>query len=199
MGRFWSPKSTQDGPSWAPDGSWNDNYWKKWISTKSFKTIIKSIQMTPRAVTKQPKIVHKRCQDDLAEVFFSVRFLHWFLFDFWSDFGPLWDPFWRPFGGPNRAFLVSIFRSFLHVVLRGSKRAPRGPKRCPRGPKRPPRGAQEAPRGPQERPRAAKNSKTHICFNDINDVYWFLIFFGESVQSIDLLTKQLNNPAKCFG
>ena len=160
--------------------------------------------MAPRAVTKQPKIVHKRCQDDLAEVFFSVRFLHWFLTDFWSDFGPLWDPFWPPFGGPNRSFLASIFTWFLHVVLRGSKRAPRGSKRRPRGPKRPPRGAQEAPRGPQEapksgqeQPRIAKHtyvSMILMMFTDFSNLFW------ESVQSIDLLTtQQLNNPAKCFG
>ena len=119
------------------------------VSRKAVKTNIKSIKMTPRAVTKQPKIVHKRCQDDLAEVFFSVRFLHWFLIDFWSDFGPLWDPFWWPFGGPNRSFLASIFTWFLHVVLWGSKRAPRGSKRRPRAP-------QEAPRRPQETPRAGQ-------------------------------------------
>ena len=47
---------------------------KSEFSRKALKTHIKSINMTPRAVTKQPKIVHKRCQDDLAEVFFSLRF-----------------------------------------------------------------------------------------------------------------------------
>ena len=49
---------------------------KSEISRKALKTIIQTIKMTPRAVTKQPKTVRKRCQDDLAEVIFSVRFLH---------------------------------------------------------------------------------------------------------------------------
>ena len=64
--------------------------------------------MPPRAVTKQPKIVPKRCQDDLEEVFFYVRFWHPFLvvFDpilgsFWEAFGRLWGVqlghFWHRF------------------------------------------------------------------------------------------------------
>ena len=82
---------------------------KRDFSRKALKTNEKSIKMTPRAVTKRPKIVPKRCQDDLEEVFFSLRFLHRFLVVFWSDLGVIFGGFWEAFGGPNRSFLASIF------------------------------------------------------------------------------------------
>ena len=153
MGHFWSPKSTQDGPSWAQDGSWNDNFWKQWMFTKSFKNPYKINKHDPKSGHKtaqdRPQTVPGRsCRGVFFVSFFALIF-DWFLVRFWSAL----DPFWRPFGGPNRSILASIFMWFLHVVLRGSKRAPRGSKRRPRGPKRPPRGAQEAPRGLQEVPK----------------------------------------------
>ena len=68
------------------------------------------MKMPPRAVTKQPKIVPKRCQDDLEDVFFYVRFWHPFLVVFWFDFGVILGGFWEALGGPNRSFLALIFR-----------------------------------------------------------------------------------------
>ena len=91
---------------------------KSECSRKALKTNRKSIKMPPRAVTKQPKIVPKRCQDDLEEVFFSIRFLQWFFIAFWSDLGVILGGFWEAFGGPNRSFWASIFRWILHVVPR---------------------------------------------------------------------------------
>ena len=83
---------------------------KSECSRKALKTNIKSIKMTPRAVTKRPKIVPKRCQDDLEELFFSLRFLYHVFVVFWSDLGVIGGGFWAALGGPNRSFLASIFR-----------------------------------------------------------------------------------------
>ena len=67
--------------------------------------------------------------------------------------------------GPSRARFCCSKIGFRRPL--GPQETPKTPKKLP---KRPPRCPQEAPRGPQERPRAAKNNKTHMCFNDIIDV-----------------------------
>ena len=59
--------------------------------------------MTPRAVTQRPKIVPKRCQDDLEEVFFSLHFLHRFLVRFGGHFGRLLGGF-----GGSRSVIFGI-------------------------------------------------------------------------------------------
>ena len=111
------------------------------FSKKALKTNRISMFLTPRAVTKRPKIVPKRCQGDLEEMFFSLRFWHRFLVVFWSDFGLILGGFWEPLGGPNRSFVASIFWYFLYVVPRAAQERPRA--------------APERPRAAQERPRAA--------------------------------------------
>ena len=71
---------------------------KSECSRKALKTNRKSIKMPPRAVTKQPKIVPKRCQDDLEEVFFYHRFWHPFLVVFEPILGSFWEAFGRLWG-----------------------------------------------------------------------------------------------------
>ena len=101
---------------------------KSECSRKALKTNRKSIKMPPRAVTKQPKIVPKRCQDDLEEVFFYVRFWHPFFVVFCSDLGVILGGFGEALGGLNRSFLASIFWWFLHIVPRAAQERPRAPK-----------------------------------------------------------------------
>ena len=62
--------------------------------------------------------VPKRCQDDLEEVFFSIRFLHRFLVVCWSDFGVILGGFWEAFGvqiGIFLGFFALIFLIMLHA------------------------------------------------------------------------------------
>ena len=150
--------------------------------TKSFKNQCKINKKDPKSGHKtaqdRPQTVPGRsCRGVFFGSFFALIFDR-FLVRFWSALGPLLATIWRPKSVIFGIDFYMIFACRPKRLQEGPKRlqeAPKRPqeasKRRPRGPKRPPRGAQEAPRGPQERPRAAKNSKTHICFNDINDVY----------------------------
>ena len=65
--------------------------------------------MTPGSVTKRLKILPRRLQDGLEEVFFSHRFLPSILVRFGIVLGSIWVPFRTPFGSQNQSFLVSIF------------------------------------------------------------------------------------------
>ena len=106
---------------------------KSEFSRKPLKTNEKSIKMTPRAVTKRPKIVPKRCQDDLEEVFFSLRFLHRFLVVFWIDFGVILGGFWESksviFGIDFGHRFLIVFWSDLGVIWGGFWEALGGPNR----------------------------------------------------------------------
>ena len=88
--------------------------------------------MTPRAVPKRAKIVPKRLQDGLEEVFFSHRFLHRFLVAFWRDFGGIWGGFWDP-----KSVIFGI--DFLMIFVCRSKVAPRAAKSSSRATKGGPR------------------------------------------------------------
>ena len=121
----------------------------------------------PQARSRWPKIGPRRLQDGSKTVLKGIFSLLKIDFDFesfwdrfWLHFGSQNASLWRPSGGPNRSFLASNFTSFLHVVLRGSKRRPRGPKRPPRGAQEAPRGLQEVPkrppRGPQKAPKSGQ-------------------------------------------
>ena len=112
--------------------------------------------MTPRAVTKRPKIVPKRCQDDLEEVFFSLRFLHRFLvvlgFDFGVILGGFGDALGVQIGHFGHRFFIDFYVSFQDRPKSGQER----PKSPPRAPKSGPRGAQERPKSAQESPKSGQ-------------------------------------------
>ena len=61
--------------------------------------------MTPRSVPKRPKIVPRRLQDGLAEMFFRIDFYHRFRF----VLGPILALFGLHFGSQNRSFFGSFF------------------------------------------------------------------------------------------
>ena len=110
MERFWSQNRAKMGQVGLKMGLETIFFEKSECSRKALKTNIKSIKMTPRAVTTRPKIVPKRCQGDLEEVFFSLRFFDQCLVFFWFDLGVILGGFWEALGDPNRSFLASIFR-----------------------------------------------------------------------------------------
>ena len=59
--------------------------------------------------------VPKRCQDDLEEVFFSIRFLHRFLVVFCSDLVVILGGFWEAFGrllGSKSGFFWDFLEHF---------------------------------------------------------------------------------------
>ena len=130
---------------------------KSEFSRKALKTNEKSTKMTPRAVTKRPKIVPKRCQDDLEEVFFALRFLHRFLVVFWSDFGVILEAFGRLWGVQIGHFWHRFFddfcMSFQERPKSGQERPKRDQGRHKSGQGRP-KGGQEQPKSA---PRAAKS------------------------------------------
>ena len=57
----------------------------------------KTTKMTPRSVPKRLKILPRRLQDGLEEVFFSHRFLSSILVRFGSVLGSIWVSFGSPF------------------------------------------------------------------------------------------------------
>ena len=132
-------------------------------SRKGLKTNHKSIKMTPRLVTKQPKILPRRLQDGLEEVFFSHCFLSSIFIRFGVDFGAIRDPFWEPKSVMFGIYFLMVFACGSKIVPRAAKSGPRAAKSLPRASQERPRAAQERPREPQERqkvtqegPRAAK-------------------------------------------
>ena len=112
------------------------------IKTNGFSTFL-----TPRSIPKRPKIVLRRPQDGLEEVFFSHRFLSSILIRFGVDFGSLWASFWEP-----KSVIFGIV--FLMIFACRSKSGPRAAKS---GQKRPKRGQKWA----KSSPRAAKSSQKH--------------------------------------
>ena len=78
------PKTSQVGLQTALE---TISFQKSEYSRTALKTSEKTTKMTPRAVTTRPKIDPNRCQGDLEEVFFSIRFLYRFLIVFWCDLG----------------------------------------------------------------------------------------------------------------
>ena len=92
------------------------------IKTNGFSTFL-----TPRSIPKRPKIVLRRPQDGLEEVFFSHRFLSSILIRFGSDFGSLWGSFWHP-----KSVILGII--FLMVFYCRAKSAQEPSKSTPRPP-----------------------------------------------------------------
>ena len=78
--------------------------------------------MSPRAVTKRPKIAPRQPLDGLEHRLFSYRFLFSILVGFGSDFGSLWAPFWEP-----KSVIFGI--DFWMIFACRSKIAPRAAKR----------------------------------------------------------------------
>ena len=105
--------------------------------------------MTPRSVTKRLKILPRRLQDGLEEVFFSHRFLSSILVRFGIDFGAIWDPFWEP-----KSVIFGI--DFLMIFACRSKITPRAAKSLPRASQERPGAAQERPGAAQESPKSGK-------------------------------------------
>ena len=112
--------------------------------------------MTPRPVTKQPKIAPRRPQDGLKDGFCSYRFLSSSLVGFVIDFGSLWAPFLEPKSVIFGIDFWMIFACRSKIAPRAAKSGPRAAKSLPRASQERPRAAQERPREPQEGPRAAK-------------------------------------------
>ena len=125
------------------------------FSRKALKTNRKPIKMSPRAVTKRPKIAPRQPQDGLEHRFFSYRFLSSILVGFGFDFGSLWAPFWEPKSVIFGIDFLMIFACRSKIAPRAAKSPQEPPKSPPRAPKSGPRGAPERPRAAQERPRAA--------------------------------------------
>ena len=107
--------------------------------------------MSPRAVTKQPKIAPRWPQDGLEDSFFSYLFLFSILVRFGCDFGSLWAPFLEP-----KSVILGI--DFWMIFACRSKIAPRAAKSGPRAAKSLPRASQERPRAAKRAPRAAKSN-----------------------------------------
>ena len=133
--------------------------------------------MNPRAVPKWPKILPRRPQDGLEEVFFSHVFLSSILVRFgvrfWLHLGPLLGAqignFWNRFFDDVCMLFQDRPKSAQEQPEppRASQEPPKSaqerPKSLPRASQERPRAAQERPREPQERqkvsqegPRAAK-------------------------------------------
>ena len=119
------------------------------FSRKALKTNRKSIKMSPRAVTKRPKIAPRQPQDDLEDSCFSYLFLTSILVRFGCDFGSLWAPFLEP-----KSVIFGI--DFWMIFACRSKIAPRAAKSLPRASQERPRAAQEEPQSGQERPKSAQ-------------------------------------------
>ena len=98
---------------------------KSEFSRKALNTTIKSIKMTPRAVTKRAKIAPRRSQDGFISVLFSLRFLHRFFVGLGSDVGAIWGGFWDP-----KSVIFGIDFSLIFACR--SKIAPRAAKSLPR-------------------------------------------------------------------
>ena len=101
--------------------------------------------MSPRAVTKRPKIAPRQPQDDLEDSCFSYLFLTSILVRFGCDFGSLWAPFLEP-----KSVIFGI--DFWMIFACRSKIAPRAAKSGPRA-------AKSAPRSAKSSPRAARSSQ----------------------------------------
>ena len=117
------------------------------IKTNGFSTFL-----TPRSIPKRPKIVLRRPQDGLEEVFFSHRFLSSILIRFGVDFGSLWASFWEP-----KSVIFGIV--FLMIFACRSEIAPRAAKSCQERPKSSPRPPKSGQRAPKRRPRAPKSGR----------------------------------------
>ena len=113
--------------------------------------------MTPRPVTKRPKIVPKRCQDDLEEVFF--RFMC--CIDFRSIFGPNRESFWEAFGRLWGVQISHFWHRFLDDFRMSFQERPKSGPRAPKSAQKRPKSGQERPKSgqvrPKNRPRAAKS------------------------------------------
>ena len=145
---FWSqhrPKMGQVGLKTALETIFFE---KSEISRNHLKINVFSTFLTPRSIPKRPKIVLRRPQDGLEEVFFSHRFLSSILVGLGVDLGSLWAPFWEP-----TSVILGI--DFLMIFACRSKIAPRAPKSGQEHPKSSPRAPKSGLRGAQERPRAA--------------------------------------------
>ena len=137
---------------------------KSECSRNHLKMKVFSTFLTPRSIPKRPKIVLRRPQDGLEEVFFSHRFLSSILVRFGVDFGSLWASFWEPKSVILGIIFLVVFCMSCQVRRRAlqehSKTSLRPPKIAPRGPKRALRGPQEAPRGPKEDPRGHQETRS---------------------------------------
>ena len=87
------------------------------IKTNGFSTFL-----TPRSIPKRPKIVLRRPQDGLEEVFFSHRFLSSILVGLGFDFGSLWAPFWEPKSVIFGIDLLMIFACRSEIAPRAARR-----------------------------------------------------------------------------
>ena len=119
------------------------------FSRKALKTNRKSIKMSPRAVTKRPKIAPRQPQDDLEDCCFSYLFLTSILVRFGFDFGSLWAPFLEPKSVIFGIDFWMIFACRSKIVPRAAKSGPRAAKSIPRASQERPRAAKRAPRGPK--------------------------------------------------
>jgi len=112
--------------------------------------------LSSRAVKKQPKIIPKRLQGDLEEVFFSYRFLSSILIRFFFDFASLWPPFWESKSVILGIDFWMIFACRSKIVPRAAKSGPRAAQEAKKGPQKHSKGTQEHPK---RHPSRAKQSK----------------------------------------
>ena len=105
--------------------------------------------MSPRAVPKRPKILPRRPQDGLEELFFRIDFYHRFWCVLGSDFGAIWDPFWEP-----KSVILGI--DFLMIFACRSKIAPRAAQEPPKSGQEPPKSLPRAAKSGQESPKSGK-------------------------------------------
>ena len=133
------------------------------VKTNGFSTFL-----TPRSIPKRPKIVLRRPQDGLEEVFFSHRFLSSILVGLGSDLGSLWAPFWEPTSVIFGIDLLMIFACRSEIAPRAARRISVGfvhsevPKR-PEAIKENKRQASRSKNKEQEQTATAPTQRNYYC------------------------------------